>query len=66
MGEGDTVVSSMVRVLALLRVDLMPRSRSSIVSLLRLRMLCCIHVFIAERQDSMWVRGGLRRDLVLT
>ena len=23
-----------------------------------------IHVFIVERQDSMWVRGGLRRDLV--
>ena len=54
-----------VRLGVLLRVDLEPMRKSSVLLLLSLRKFFCIQDFKSVRQDSMWVRGGLWRDLVL-
>lgn len=66
-GDGETMVPSMVRVglLALLRVDLEPMRRNSVLLLFSLRKLFCIQVLIANRQELMWEREGLWGDLVL-
>lgn len=65
-GEGVMVVSSMVRVMGpvLLRVDLVPIRRSSVLSQLSLRKLWVSQVFIADIQVSMWERGGFFVDFV--
>lgn len=66
-GEGVMVEASMVSEMGpvLLRVDLVPMRRSSVLSLLSLRKLWVSHVFIVEMQVSMWVRGGFWVVLVL-
>ena len=50
---------------SLLRVDLEPMRRSSVLLLLSFRKLFCIQRVSEDRQDSMWERGGLWGDLVL-
>ena len=66
-GEGVIVEVLMVSEIGpvLLRVDLVPMRRSSVLSLLSLRKLCVSHDFIVEMQVSMWVRGGFWVALVL-
>ena len=49
----------------LLRVDLVPMGRSSVLSLLSWRKLWVSHDFTVEVQVSMWVRGGFWVGLVL-
>ena len=44
---------------SLLRVDLEPMRRSSVLLLLSFRKLFCIQRVSEDRQDSMWERGGV-------
>ena len=66
-GEGVMVEVPMVSEMdpVLLRVDLVPMRRSSVLSLLSWRKLWVSHDFIVEMQVSMWVRGGFWVALVL-
>ena len=66
-GEGVMVEVPMVSEMGqvLLRVDLVPMRRSSVLSLLSWRKLWVSHDFIVEMQVSMWVRGGFWVGLVL-
>ena len=59
-GEGVMVEVSTVSEMGpvLLRVDLVPMRRSSVLSLFSLRKLWVSQVCMVEMQVSMWVRGG--------
>lgn len=66
-GEFVMVEELMVSVmgLVLLRVDLVPMTRSSVLSLLSLRKWWVSHVCLAEMQVSMWVMGEQWVGLVM-